>query len=56
MLPESTIGMLIGVERLLLAWILVAVALAVIAALGELEIAELLDRMRGHRAGARSDA
>jgi len=45
-----------GVERLLLAWTLVALVLAVIATLGELKIADLVRGARGHGNDARSDA
>jgi len=48
--------MWIGVERLLLAWTLVALGLTVIVALGEMKIADVVGRARAHGKNAGSDA
>jgi hypothetical protein len=45
-----------GVERLLLAWTLAAIALAVITALSEAKVADVVGRLLAHRNGGRSDA
>ena len=48
--------MWIGVERLLLAWTLVALGLTVIVALGEMKIGDVVGRARAHGKNAGSDA
>ena len=48
--------MWIGIERLLLAWTLVALGLTVIVALGEVKIADVVGRARAHAKNPGSDA
>ena len=48
--------MWIGVERLLLAWMLVALALTAIVALGEMKIGAVVGRGRPHGDNPGSDA